>query len=239
MGDMGLEQEQWPGDKQWYQTAQQGQEAILMACRKVAVWDPRPRRTSLIMSSPHTWHPADREDETPWRSPDHLSLTPFLPTGKPAEAGPHRAQRSGPRGSPPARKGECHRHCGQGRGRPGNRRVRHSLISPIVQLGWPQTGLAAGAVYQRRREGRAGFSGPGGCLLWGFPLSEPLKKQCHWVQCSLWFSSPPRRRDTKYFLVQHCWEIRKTISQGPQQSILKITFFRRQIGPLLNFQMET
>ena len=41
------------------------------------------------------------------RGPDHLPLAPLPPAGKPSEAGPHRAQCSGPRGSPPARKGEC------------------------------------------------------------------------------------------------------------------------------------
>ena len=48
------------------------------------------------------------------RGPDHLALALLPPAGKPSEAGPHRAQRSGPRGSPPARKGECLHHGGHG-----------------------------------------------------------------------------------------------------------------------------
>lgn len=67
-----------------------------------------------------------------WKG-DHLL---FLPTGKPAEAGPHRVQCAGPRGPPPARKGEC---C------LGKAEGQLDSDKPIVQLGWPQTGLAAGA----------------------------------------------------------------------------------------------
>lgn len=87
------------------------------------------------------------------RGPDHLPLALLPPAGKPSEAGPHRAQCSGPRGSPPARKGEClHRGgCRQ--------QVGEALISPIVQPGWPQTGLAAGA---RRQGGRGAGGGQGG-----------------------------------------------------------------------------
>ena len=55
---------------------------------------------------------------------------------------------------------------GRDRGRPG-RQAGEALIRPIVQLGWSQTGLAAGAVYPRRGRGKGrgrvllGSQGPG------------------------------------------------------------------------------
>lgn len=62
---------------------------------------------------------------------------------------------------------------GRDRGRPG-RQAGEALIRPIVQLGWSQTGLAAGAVYPRREGGQGmgstGLTRPMGCLPWGFPL---------------------------------------------------------------------
>lgn len=129
---------------------------------------------------------------------------------------------------------------GRDRGRPA-RQAGEALIRPIVQLGWSQTGLAAGAVYPRREGGRsAGLQDPWAASQWGFPLSGSLKEQRHLGSESpvVLFTSEKKRWPSIFSLAQHCWEIRKTISQEPQQSILKIIFFKRQIYPLLSFRME-
>lgn len=69
------------------------------------------------------------------------------------------------------------------------RQVGEALISPIVQLGWPQTGLAAGAHRQGWRGAGGGEGGTARAVLgsagpWPSPLRLPalraFRKQCHW-----------------------------------------------------------
>lgn len=92
---------------------------------------------------------------------------------------------------------------GRDRGRPG-RQAGEALIRPIVQLGWSQTGLAAGAVYPRRGrgKGRGGFCWAHkaqGLPPLGFSTFRTFKETVPFGFMSLWFFSPLRRRDTKYF----------------------------------------
>ena len=69
------------------------------------------------------------------------------------------------------------------------RQVGEALISPIVQLGWPQTGLAAGAHRQGGRGAGGGEGGRARAVLgsagpWLSPLGlsalGDFRKQCHW-----------------------------------------------------------
>lgn len=123
---------------------------------------------------------------TPYRGdegPDHLALALLPPAGKPPEAGPHRAQRSGPRGSPPARKGECLHRGGRrqagGRG-PDKPHCSAGLAPDGPGRRCPQAGREGG----RGRGGREG-KGPAGLRR---PLAvsprafcaRGLKQPCHW-----------------------------------------------------------